>query len=186
MIASMTGWKLWWPKVTAPSMTSSDSSLASRFDHQHAFAGAGDDQVELRARQLAQGRVQDVFAVDVADARAGDRAHERDARDRQRRRGADHRDDVGVVLEIMAQHGADDLRLVTETRHEERPDRPIDQPRDQRLLFGGPALALEEAAGDLAGGEGLFLVIDGQRKEILAGLRRLSSPTAVQRTVVSP
>ena len=26
---SMTGWKCWWPKVTAPSITSSESSLAS-------------------------------------------------------------------------------------------------------------------------------------------------------------
>ena len=73
-----------------------------------------------------------------------------------------------------------------ETRHEERPDRPVDQPRGQRLLFGRPALALEKAAGDLAGGEGLFLVIDGQREEILAGLWRFRRPTAVQSTVVSP
>ncbi len=29
MIAWITGWKLAWPKVTAPSMTSSDSSCAS-------------------------------------------------------------------------------------------------------------------------------------------------------------
>ena len=93
--------------------------------------------------------------------------------DRQRRRGADQRDDVGIVLEIVAQHGADDLRLVEEARREERPDRPVDQARGQRLLFRRPALALEEAAGDLAGGEGLFLVVDGEREEILAGLRRL-------------
>ena len=33
----------------------------------------------------------------------------------------------------------------------------------------GPALALEEAAGDLAGGERLLLVVHGQREEILAG-----------------
>src|SRR5204862_5927817 len=42
----------------------------------------------------------------------------------------------------------------------------------QRFLFRGPALALKEAAGDLAGGEGLFLVVDGQREEILTGLGR--------------
>ena len=56
--------------------------------------------------------------------------------------------------------------------HEQRPDRPVDQPRYQRLLFRGPALALEKAAGDLAGGKRLFLVIDRQREKILARLCR--------------
>src|SRR5204862_229815 len=50
--------------------------------------------------------------------------------------------------------------------------RPVDQPRGQRFLFRRPALARKEAAGDLAGGEGLFLVVDGQREEILTGLGR--------------
>ena len=99
---------------------------------------------------------------------------------RQRRRGADQRDDVGIVLEIVAQHGADDLRLVAETRREKRPDRPVDQPRGQRLLFRRPALALEKAAGDLAGGEGLFLVVDGQREEILPRLGRLRGDRGAQ------
>ena len=56
---------------------------------------------------------------------------------------------------------------------EQRPDRPVDQPRGQRLLFGRTALALEIAAGNLAGGEGLLLVVHGQREEVDAGLRFL-------------
>ena len=44
-----------------------------RFDHQHALCGAGDDEVELRARQLGQGRVQHIGAVDIGDARPADR-----------------------------------------------------------------------------------------------------------------
>ena len=43
---------------------------------------------------------------------------------------------------------------------------PIDEPRRQGLLLGGPSLALEEAARDLAGGEGLLLVVHGEREEI--------------------
>ena len=35
---------------------------------------------------------------------------------------------------------------------EERPDRAVDQAGGQHLLLGRPALAFEEAAGDLAGG----------------------------------
>ena len=149
--------------------------LGFGFDHQHALARAGDDEIEFGARQLAQGRVQDVVAVDVAHPRAGDRPEKRDPRDRQGRRGADHRDDVGVVFQIMAQNRAHDLGFVDEPRGEERPQRPIDQPRDQRLLFGRPALALEEAPRDLAGGERLLLVVDGQRKEVLTGSCALSS-----------
>ncbi len=53
------------------------------------------------------------------------------------------------------------------------------------LVLARTAFALEEAAGDLAGGEGLFLVVDGQREEVLARLAG-PTPTAVQSTMVSP
>src|SRR5690606_17008452 len=89
----------------------------------------------------------------------------------QRRRGADHGDDVGVVLHVVAQDGADDLRLVPEALGKQRPDRPVDEARRQRLLLARPRLALEEAARDLPGSEGLFLVVHRQREEVdaLAG-----------------
>ena len=44
--------------------------------------------------------------------------------------------------------------------------------RHQGLVLGRAALALEEAAGDLARGEGLLLVVHGQREEVLAGPHR--------------
>ena len=53
-----------------------------------------------------------------------------------------------------------------EALREERADRAIDQARGQHLLLGLAPFALEEAAGDLAGGEGLLLVVAGQREEI--------------------
>ncbi len=62
MIAWITGWKLWWPKVTAPSMTSSVSSRALGFHHQHAVRRAGDHQFELAALRLLGGRVEHVLA----------------------------------------------------------------------------------------------------------------------------
>jgi hypothetical protein len=115
-------------------------------------------------------RVEDVLAVDVADARAADRSEERHARKRQSRRGADECDNVGIILEVMRQHGADHLRLVAEPRREQRADRSVDEPRGQRLLLRWAALAFEEAAGDLSGGECLLLIVDGEREEILARL----------------
>ena len=129
---------------------------------------------------FAQGRVQDVVAVDVADPRAADRPEERDPRDRQGRGGADHRDDVGIVFEIMAQHRADDLGFIDEPGNEERPQRPIDQSRNQRLLFGWPTLTLEEAARDLSGGKGLFLVVDRKGKEVLTRLCRFHRDRGAQ------
>ena len=66
----------------------------------------------------------------------------------------------------MAQHGADDLRLVAEALGEQRPNWPIDEARGQHFLFGRPAFALEEAARNLAGGKSLFLVVDGEREEV--------------------
>ncbi len=147
--------------------------LGFQLDHQNGFAGAGDDEVERRILQLVDGRIDLQLAVDIADARAADRPHERDARERQRRRGRDHGENVGIVLEIVRKHGDDHLRVIAVAVGEERPDRPVDQARNQRLLFGGTPFALEITAGDAAGGEGLFLVIDGERKKVDARLRRL-------------
>ena len=147
--------------------------LGLGLDHQHALAGAGDDEFELRARQLSQNRVQDIIAVDIAHPRAGDGSEKRYTRDRQGGRSSDHRHDVGIVFEVVAQHRTDDLGFVAESGGEERPERSIDQPRNQSLLFRGTALALEETAGDLAGGKGLFLIVDGQRKKVLTGFGTL-------------
>ena len=160
--------------------------LGLRFDHQHGVGGAGDDEVELQFGQLVDLRVEDEGAVDQADAGAADRAHEGHAGDGQRGRGGDHGDDVGIVLEVVREHGRDDLRLAAEALDEERADRAVDQPRDERLVLARPAFALEIAARDLAGGEGLFLVVDGEREEVDARLLASLAATTVASTVVSP
>ena len=51
-IASIAACICSWPNTTAPSITSSGSSLGFRFHHQHGGFGAGDDQVERRFVQL--------------------------------------------------------------------------------------------------------------------------------------
>ena len=147
--------------------------LGFRLDHQHAFLGAGDDEVERALLELDLGRIHDVLAVDVADARAADRTHEGHAGNRERGRRGDHRQDVGIVLEIVGQRRDDDQRLVAIALVEQRADRAIDQARGEDFLLAGTALTLEEATGDLARGESLLLVVHGQREEIEAGLRLL-------------
>src|SRR5260221_6663669 len=80
----------------------------------------------------------------------------------------------------MAEHRADDLRLVQKAGREQRPERPDDSAGDQGLLLGGASFALEEAARDLAGGERLFLIIHGQREEILTRLYRAGADSGAQ------
>jgi hypothetical protein len=55
---------------------------------------------------------------------------------------ADHGDDVGIVLEVMAEHAADHQDFVLEALEEERADRAIDQAEVKRLLLGRTAFTL--------------------------------------------
>ena len=148
--------------------------LGFRFHHHHGGVGGGDGQVEpARRERNVLLRVEHVFAIDEADARGGDRAHERHARDGQRGRGSDHRDDIGFSLAVIAQNLGDDVDFVVETFGEQRADRTVDQAGNQRFLFRRAALTLEEATRDAPGGRILFLVVHGEREEILPVLHRL-------------
>ena len=147
--------------------------LGFRFHHQHGVGGAGDDEIEIALGHLVERRVEHVFVVGEADAGGADRAHERSARKRQRGGSRDQRQDVGVVLQIVRQRRDDDLGLVAPAIGEQRPDRAVDQPGNQRFLLGRTAFALEVAAGDAAGGVVFLLVVDGQRQEVDAFARLL-------------
>ncbi len=96
-------------------------------DHQHALGGAREHKVELGCFHLVGSRIQHVFAVDVADASAGDRAKERNAGQRQGRRATDHGDHIGIVLKVVAQHSRDHLDLVAEPLWEQWTQRAVDQ-----------------------------------------------------------
>ena len=141
------------------------------FDHEHAFGGARHHEIELRVGELARGGIQYVLAVLVADAGCADRAEERHAGNRERRGGAEQRGDVGINLGVDGEHRSDDLHVVDESFGKQRPDGAIDQTRGERLLLGGTALALEEAAGNAAGGIGLLLIVDREGKEVATGRR---------------
>ncbi len=98
------------------------------------------------------------------------RVVEGDVGQHQRGRGAVDRQDVGIVLAVGGEHEGDDLGVVDVALGEERAQRAVDQAGGDDLLLGRPALALEEAAGDAAGGVGVLPVVDGQRQEV-AGRR---------------
>ncbi len=117
--------------------------------------------------------IEHILVVDEADACAADRPHERSAGQRERSRGRDHRDDVGVIFHVVRQHGDGDLRIATPAVGEQRADRTVDQARRQRVLFGRTALSLEVAARNAASRIIFFCVVDGERKEIDSFLRLL-------------
>ena len=71
MIASMTGWKCLWPNMTAPSMTSSASSLASDSTISTASSVPATTRSSFDSSHLVDLRVQHVLAVD--DSRRGRR-----------------------------------------------------------------------------------------------------------------
>ena len=141
-----------------------------RFDHQHGRFGTGDHQVHLRRFQLLDGRVQDVLAIGVTDARGADRAVERHARDAQGGRSADHGGDVRIDFRVDRQHVNDDLHFIQVAFREQRTDRTVDQTRCQCFFFGRTAFALEKTARDFTGSIGFLDIINRQREEILAWL----------------
>ena len=149
--------------------------LGFRLHHQHGVGGAGDDEIELGFDHLVERRVEHVFVIDEADAGGADRTLERGAGNGQRGGGGHQRQNVGIVLHVVRQHGDDDLGLVAPAVDEQRTDRTVDQAGNQRFLFGRTAFALEVAAGNAARGVGFLLIVDGQRQEVDAFAGRLGA-----------
>ena len=136
------------------------------FHHQHRPLGAGDHQIQLRGFQVIAGRIQQILAVVIADPRRADRAVKRHARQRHRRRSADHGDDFRVHLTIQRHHRSDDLHLISEAIGEQRAQRAINQPGGEGFALGRAAFAPEETAGNPACGVSSFLIIHPQRQKI--------------------
>ncbi len=143
--------------------------LGFGFDHHHRVLRCGNDEVEATffVERAFEARVEFVFAIAETDACSTDRAHEGHARDGQRSRSGDHRDDIGLGLAVIRQDLADHVDFVVETFGEQRPYGAVDETRGERFFLRGAAFALEEAAGNAARSGEFFLVVDGQREEVL-------------------
>src|SRR5207245_10099636 len=64
------------------------------------------------------------------------------------------------------------VRRAVESCREERAEGAVDQAGSEDLLLRRPAIALEAAAGDLPGREGLLLVVAGEGEEVDTLARR--------------
>ena len=140
------------------------------FDHDDLLTIADIDEVEVAVLAVRVGRVDNKLAIDAADANGADWACERNVRNTKRGGGAVDRENVRVILTIRTQEERDDLGVVEVALGEERAQRTVGHAGGEDFLFGGTAFALEITAGEFANCGGLFLVFNGERKEVLAFL----------------
>ena len=142
---------------------------AAAFDHVDRIRRAGHDDFEVAVGQLLERRVQHPLVLDPSDAHAGDRAVPGNAARCQRIRGRHQSQHIRVIL-LVARNDVDvDLDFVLEAVGEERPDGPVDDAGCQDFVIVRAPLSLDEAAGDLSRGIGLFPVLDQEREKAEGG-----------------
>ena len=120
------------------------------FHHHHGVIGRSHHQIEVTFGNLFVGRVQDVFAIHIADTCRANRAHEGNARNGQCRRRGDHCQYIRLIFAIIGQNLRNAVDFVVETFGEQRTDRTVNQTGNQRFLFRRAAFTLEEATGNAA------------------------------------
>ena len=135
------------------------------FHHDDAVFGAGNHDVQPGLTALGVGGVGDINAIPHTNPDAAQHVFEREIGNGQRGCGADDRQGVRVLLGIGREDHSNDLGFVQEPFGEQRTDRPVDQTAGENFFFGETALAFDKAAGNLAGGVGVFAIVDGKRKE---------------------
>ena len=166
---SMIGWSERWPNRIASAMTSSVRSLAPASTIM--IASRVPETIRSSSESSSWRSVglttNSSSMRPIADGR--DRAEERDLADREGRRRGDRAEDVGVVLLVGREDRDDALDVVLVALGEQRPDRPVREAGGEDGRLGRARLALDEAAGDLAGRVHPLLEVDGEREEVEPG-----------------
>ncbi len=96
------------------------NDLRPPFDHDNGILAAGQEDIHVAFIELTLRWIDHPLAMVAADANAGQWTVERDIRDMQSRRGADHGDDVRIIFSVRRQHGCDHLGLATQPLGEQR------------------------------------------------------------------
>ena len=163
---SISGWSARCPNRMASAITDSGRIFAPASTIM--IASRVPETMRSRSDSASSGMVGliDELAADPADPDGADGAQERDLADGQRRGRGDRSEDVRVVLLVRGEDGQDDLDVVLVALREERPDRPVRQAGGQDGGLGRARLALDEPAGDLAGGVHPLLEVHRQREEV--------------------
>ena len=134
-------------------------------DHHDRVVGRGDDDVHVAEAELLECRIEHPLAVHPANAHAGDRPLQRDLRRVERVGRGDKCQNVGVIHLVRGDDVDEHLDFVLEALGKERPIERSMIRAFEDLRVVRPPFALDEAARDLSGGVGLFLVLDREREE---------------------
>src|ERR1035437_3206507 len=140
------------------------------FIHHNVIRVADIDEVEVAFGLFGVGRIGDELAFDAADADRAERAVPRNVADHQRGGRADDAEDVGVVLAVGTEDDGLNLNFVIPALGKERTNRTVGEPAGENFLFRRTAFALEVTAGEFSRRRGLFTIVNGQRKKVLAFL----------------
>ena len=140
------------------------------FNHHHRVLRTGNNQIKLGLFHVINRRVDDIFAINITNARSANRAHKRRTGQNQRSRRANHAQNVRIVFKVIRDSRQNDLHFMLEAFDEKRADRAVNEARGQRLFFSWTAFTFEEATRNAARRIIFFHIVHGQREEILTGL----------------
>ena len=134
--------------------------LCTCLDHCDEVGGRGDGDSHAADLALSLGGVDDILAVNKADAHAGDRAVPRNLGNGKRDRNAEHSGDFGLAVGIDRHNGSHDADIISHVLGEQRTDGSVDNSRCKSCLLARSALTALERTGNLANGIELLFKIN--------------------------
>ena len=140
--------------------------LRAGFHHHHGVLGARHGEGQFAGRALFVVRVDDELAIDQADVDRAGGPGKGNIRNAQRGGGANHGRDFRRVVGVHGHGDRHHLHVVAHAFGEQGAQRTVDQAAGEDRLFGRPAFALDETAGNLADGIQLLFKIHAQREKV--------------------
>lgn len=141
--------------------SSSGSSLAEPFNHDHLVLRPGKHQVKLAVFTLGIGRVDDELAVNAAHADGAHGFGKGEVGNDAGGGSAVDAQNVRFIFTVGGKQKGDHLRIIEVALGEHRAQGAVRHAARQDFLFRGAAFTLEVTAGEHARGSGLFLVFHG-------------------------
>ena len=137
------------------------------FYHHDSIISRSNNQVEIAFSNLLVRRVQDVFAIHITYARSADWSHEGDAGNGHCSRRSNQCENIWLVLAIIAKNLRDAVDFVVETFWKQWAKWTVYQTRNQGFFLGSATFTLEKTTRNAASCGIFFLIVNGQREEIL-------------------
>ncbi len=138
------------------------------FHHADGVGRAGHDDVERALVHVAHVRVGHEFVFDQRHADSADGLEQRNLGNVERRGCGVHRDYVGVVNVVGAEHRLAHLQFIEEALREQGAQGAVGHAAHENLAFRRARFPPEEAAGNAPGGVKLLPVVHGHGEKTLA------------------